>query len=247
MSNLLLGGIFMSPIIGIAGNQLIRATDTFQGNQVTYTPQGFVNAVQQAGGLPMILPISEPSSASSYIQQIDKLILAGGQDVSPQLYHEAPHPKLMETNLQRDHFEEALIKEALKQKKPILAVCRGMQLLNVALGGSLYQDLSLYSDWSVKHDQFPTEPQFATHEVTILTDATLNKFLPTSYFVNSYHHQAVKELAPDLKATALSPDGLIEGVESTELKLLGVQWHPELTHRTNPLDQQLFTYFVQEY
>ncbi|MBE8863265.1 gamma-glutamyl-gamma-aminobutyrate hydrolase family protein, partial [Enterococcus faecium] len=76
----------MSPIIGIAGNQLIRATDTFQGNQVTYTPQGFVNAVQQAGGLPMILPISEPSSASSYIQQIDKLILAGGQDVSPQLY-----------------------------------------------------------------------------------------------------------------------------------------------------------------
>lgn len=237
----------MSLIVGIAGNQLIRATDTFQGNQVTYTPQGFVNAIQQAGGLPLIIPISDPASASSYIQQIDKLILAGGQDVSPQLYHEVPHPKLMETNFQRDLFEKALIKEALKQKKPILAVCRGMQLLNVTLGGSLYQDLSLYSDWSVKHDQFPTAPQFATHEVTILSDTTLANLLPPSYFVNSYHHQAVKELAPILKATALSPDGLIEGVESTEQKLLGVQWHPELTYHINPLDQQLFTYFIQEY
>ena len=239
----------MSSIIGIAGNQLIRATDTFQGNQVTYTPQGFVNAVQQAGGLPVVFPVSEPASAASYIQQIDKLILAGGQDVSPQLYNEAPHPKLMETNLQRDRFEEALINEALKQKKPIFAICRGMQLVNVVLGGSLYQDLSLYSDWSVKHDQFPTEPQFSTHEITILSDTTLTKLLPDSYFVNSYHHQAIKELAPSLKATALSPDGLIEGVESIDLhqKLLGVQWHPELTHRINPLDQKLFNYFVNEY
>ena len=77
----------MLPIIGIAGNQLIRATDTFQGNQVTYTPQGFVNAVQQANGLPIVLPISSPKTASAYIDQIDKLILAGGQDISPQLYH----------------------------------------------------------------------------------------------------------------------------------------------------------------
>lgn len=134
----------MLPIIGIAGNQLIRATDTFQGNQVTYTPQGFVNAVQQADGLPIVLPISSPKTASAYIDQIDKLILAGGQDISPQLYHEPLHPKLLETNLQRDLFEAALISEALKQNKPIFAVCRGMQLLNVVLGGSLYQDLTTY-------------------------------------------------------------------------------------------------------
>lgn len=148
----------MKPIIGIAGNQLIRATDTFQGNQVSYTPQGFVDAVLDAQGLPLILPVMSPDSASQLIGQIDKLILAGGQDVSPQLYMEDPHPKLTETNIQRDQFEQALILEALKQRKPIFAVCRGLQLLNVVLEGTLYQDLSLYPKWSVKHEQQPTAP-----------------------------------------------------------------------------------------
>lgn len=239
----------MLPIIGIAGNQLIRATDTFQGNQVTYTPQGFVNAVQQADGLPIVLPISSPKTASAYIDQIDKLILAGGQDISPQLYHEPPHPKLLETNLQRDLFEAALISEALKQNKPIFAVCRGMQLLNVVLGGSLYQDLTTYPKWSVKHEQHPTAPQFATHEVEILPDTLLHQLLPDTYLVNSYHHQALKELAPSLKASAFSPDGLVEGIESLnkDVRLFGVQWHPELTHSSNSTDQGLFDFFVQEF
>lgn len=129
----------MKPIIGIAGNQLIRATDIFQGNQVSYTPQGFVDAVLDAQGLPLILPVMSPDSAPQLIEKIDKLILAGGQDVSPQLYMEDPHPKLTETNIQRDQFEQALILEALKQRKPIFAVCRGLQLLNVVLEGTLYQ------------------------------------------------------------------------------------------------------------
>lgn len=239
----------MSPIIGIAGNQLIRATETFQGNQVTYTPQGFVNAVHQANGLPIVLPIAKPEKAAAYIAKIDKLILAGGQDVSPQLYHESPHPKLLETNLQRDLFEEALIIEAMKQNKPIFAVCRGMQLLNVILGGSLYQDLSTYPNWTVKHEQQPTAPQFATHEVRIEPDTILSQLFSTSHFVNSYHHQALKDLAPSLKATAYSTDGLVEGIESVDksIKLLGVQWHPELTHSINPADQRLFDFFVQEF
>lgn len=239
----------MFPIIGIAGNQLIKATETFQGNQVTYTPQGFINAVQQANGLPIVLPIASPEVAPAYIDRIDKLILAGGQDISPQLYHEAPHPKLLETNLQRDLFEQALIEEAIKQHKPIFAVCRGMQLLNVILGGNLYQDLSTYSDWTVKHEQQPTVPQFATHEVTIVPDTILSQLLPTTHFVNSYHHQALKILAPSLKATAYSPDGLIEGIESADenTKLLGVQWHPELTYFINPAEQRLFDFFVQEF
>lgn len=241
------GGNRMHQKIGIAANQLLRATETFQGNQVTYTPQGFVNAVQQAGGLPLLFPISSTESARDYIQLVDKLLLAGGQDVSPSLYNEAPHPKLTETNLDRDLFEQALIHEALKQNKPILAVCRGMQLLNVTLGGNLYQDLTLYPNWSVKHEQQPTPPQFATHEITVEPDSRLHEILPTSYFVNSYHHQAIRDLAPTLKATAYSPDGLVEAVESkgSDQRILGVQWHPELIHQKNPLDQKLFDYFVQ--
>lgn len=142
----------MQPIIGIAGNHLNKATDTFQGNEVTYTPQGFVQAVKQAGGLPLVFPILEPSYAAAFISRVDKLLLAGGQDISPQLYQQDPHPKLQETNLNRDLFEQALIKEAIKQKKPIFSVCRGTQLVNVVLGGTLYQDLSLYPNWAVKHE-----------------------------------------------------------------------------------------------
>lgn len=212
----------MKPIIGIAGNQLIRATDTFQGNQVSYTPQGFVDAVLDAQGLPLILPVMSPDSAPQLIGQIDKLILAGGQDVSPQLYMEDPHPKPTETNIQRDQFEQALILEALKQRKPIFAVCRGLQLLNVVLEGTLYQDLSLYPKWSVKHEQQPTAPQFTTHE---------------------------KDLSPLLKAIAFSNDGLVEAVQSKDdmHKILGVQWHPELTHRVHPSEQRLFDFFVNEF
>lgn len=121
-------------IIGIAGNQLLQAAEVFHGNQVTYTPQGFVSAVQAAGGVPLVLPIGPKELAATYIQQIDKLLLAGGQDVAPEFYGQEPHIKLEETNRDRDEFELALIEEALKQNKPIFAVCRGMQLVNVALG-----------------------------------------------------------------------------------------------------------------
>ncbi|MGM9902983.1 hypothetical protein A5844_001738 [Enterococcus sp. 10A9_DIV0425] len=238
----------MQSTIGIAANQLTKAIDTFQGNQVTYTPQGFVNAVTQAGGLPIVLPISSPESAAAFIQKIDKLLLAGGQDISPDLYGEAPHPKLGGVNKQRDLFEQALILEALKQKKPIFAVCRGMQLLNVTLGGTLYQDLSLYPQWTIKHDQQPTPPQFTTHEINASPDTLLSPLVKESCYVNSYHHQAIKDLAPSLKAIAFSPDGLIEAVESQteDTRLLGVQWHPELSHQTNPVDQEIFDFFVQD-
>lgn len=236
------------PIIGIAANQLIHATDTFNGNYVTYTPQGFVDGVQQAGGLPLLLPINDPNLVEDYVKQIDKLLLAGGQDVSPALYNEEPHPKLGETNLTRDAFEAALIKEAIKQNKPVFAVCRGMQLLNVVLGGTLYQDLSMYEDWEVKHNQVPTQPWFATHSIEIEEPSLLGSFLGSKHQVNSYHHQAVKDLAPSLKAIAWSKDGIIEAVESQEAntRLLGVQWHPELTHKADPKEQQLFDYFVNQ-
>lgn len=237
-----------TPIIGIAANQLIHATKTFDGNFVTYTPQGFVAAVQIAGGLPVLLPIGEPKTAQTYIQGIDKLLLAGGQDVSPQLYGEEPQPKIGETNRQRDDFEAALIKEALRQGKPILAVCRGIQLLNVVLGGTLYQDLSEYDGLQVKHEQQPTAPWLATHTVTIQEDSHLRHFLDEQTMVNSYHHQGIKALSPQLKAVAWSTDRIVEAVESKDPKkrILGVQWHPELTYAVDDKEQALFNYFVGE-
>ncbi|MGX7148743.1 gamma-glutamyl-gamma-aminobutyrate hydrolase family protein [Enterococcus ureasiticus] len=238
----------MTTIIGIAGNQIIQSVDVFNGNHVSYTPQGFVTAIQKAGGLPIVLPIGEETFAADYISQIDKLLLAGGQDISPDFFGEEPHPKLEETNRNRDIFELALIQEAIKQNKPIFAVCRGMQLINVALGGTLYQDLSLYPEWKVKHGQQPTQPQFATHDIQIETDSALYHLLGEKYRVNSYHHQAIHKLAPLLKVTARSSDGIAEAIESidTKQRLLGVQWHPELRFDVDTKEFQLFDYFVNQ-
>lgn len=161
-------------------------------------------------------------------------MLAGGQDVTPFLYGEEPHPKLGPTSIERDSFEMALVKEAIKQNKPIFTVCRGTQLLNVTLGGTLYQDLSQYPDWEVKHDMFPTVPDFGLHSITVKSDSTIAGLFGQRAQVNSYHHQAIKELAESLVPIAWSSDGIIEAVESREknTKILGVQWHPELTRKT---------------
>ena len=239
----------MTTTIGIAGNQIIQSVDVFNGNHVSYTPQGFVTAIQQAGGLPMILPIGKAETAAGYISKIDKLLLAGGQDISPDFFGEEPHPKLEETNRNRDLFEIALIKEAIKKHKPIFAVCRGMQLINITLGGTLFQDLSLYRDWTVKHGQQPTQPQFATHDIHVERDSILYQLFGSNYRVNSYHHQAINQLAPTLKITAKASDGIVEAVESVtkEQRILGVQWHPELRFDIDAKEFKLFDYFVNQF
>lgn len=236
------------PIIGIAANQLAAGSTEFYGNPVTYTPQGFVSAIEAVGGLPLLLPITQAENAKAYISSVDKLLLAGGQDVDPVLYDEDPHPLLQGTHLDRDIFEQALIQEALAQNKPIFAVCRGMQILNVTLGGNLYQDLSLYSDWSVRHVQAPTLPKDPTHRISVEATSLLGQLVGDNYRVNSYHHQAIKRLAAPLKATALSSDQLIEAVEwhDDSQRVLAVQWHPELSFHTTPSELVLFDYFVNQ-
>lgn len=236
-------------IIGIAASQHYQKNQDFFDQQFTYSPQGFIDGIHQAGGVPVLLPISDPELASTYIATIDKLLLAGGQDVSPILYGEEPDPKLGATSMERDTFEMALIKEAIKQNKPIFTICRGTQLLNVTLGGTLYQDLSDYENWTVKHDMFPTVPDFGLHSVTVKGDSTLAGILGEKNQVNSYHHQALKDLAESLVPIAWSADGIIEAVESRDRshKILGVQWHPELTHKNDPKEQRLFDYFVQDF
>lgn len=236
----------MSIIIGIAANQHYLNNADFFDQPFTYTPQGFVDGITQAGGLPVLLPIAAPETAAEYISRIDKLLLAGGQDISPCLYQEEPHPKLGPTSIERDLFEAALIKEAIKQAKPILTVCRGTQLLNVTLGGTLYQDLSLYPDWQVKHDMFPTPPAFGLHSITVAEASQLATIIGTKTQVNSFHHQALKVLASSLTPIAWSTDQIVEAVENKAQRILGVQWHPELTHKIDHKEQELFNYFVQK-
>lgn len=233
------------PIIGIAGNERVMIDS--DSHWISYVPRNFVDGIQQAGGLPLILPIGDPSDVATYVSQIDKLLLAGGHDVSPKFYGEPPHQKLGDTDPGRDAFEIALVKEALKQGKPIMGVCRGMQLLNVAFGGTVYQDLSLREEETYKHVQLPTPFQTPSHFVNLEKDFVLSAFLPERYEVNSFHHQVLARVAEEFTVMATADDGVVEAIQSKTNKIFGVQWHPELTHQTIPLEQEIFNFFVQQY
>ena len=178
--------------------------------------------------------------ASHYISLIDKLILTGGQNVDPKFYGE---PKTIDSDdyhLQRDLFELALIKEAIKQKKPIFSVCRGTQLFNVAMGGTLYQDIKgHWQDSSV---------EYTTQRLVTKPDNILREIYGEISHINSFHHQSIKDLAPNLKIAAYDPkDGIIEAVMSTDdVAFLGVQWHPEFLFENRPKDKNLFDYVVNE-
>lgn len=235
-------------IIGIAANEINDAGSKLYHLPISYTPCGYVKAVQNAGGLPLVLPIGAPALASEYITQIDKLILTGGQNVSPALYGETVQVEEASLSIKRDQFELALIKEAIRQKKPIFAVCRGLQLVNVALGGSLYQDISGLNKSTIKHMQAPIAREIPTHQIQTEAGSILREIYGKETAVNSFHFQAVKELAEELTVTALSEDGIIEGVESKDPNLifLGVQWHPDFAYDHLEQEQAVFRYVVDK-
>ena len=171
-------------------------------------------------------------------------------DVDPCCYGEAKSPLCGTTDPDRDAVEIALLTHALSRSLPVLAVCRGIQILNVACGGTLYQDVTAQVPSALKHDYFPTPERpsrkFLAHDVTVTRGSRLAHILGDSVVpVNSMHHQAIKHLAPNLAPTGLAPDGIIEGVEGTDDRyLIGVQWHPEELTETQPEMARLFHTFA---
>ena len=214
-------------VVGISGN--IKELPARSGLPYDVVSRSLSDGVKEAGGLPIVIPVASPDLAKDYIDMIDKLILSGGQNVTPEFYGERK-------SIDSDKFELALIKEALKQKKPIFAVCRGMQLLNVALGGTLNQ--------KVEH-HWQKEFSGTSQEVEILPNSRVSKLVANGTWVNSFHQQSVKELAPSLVATARDPrDGTIEAYESKDgTPILGFQWHPELLLEKVE-SQKIFSYVV---
>lgn len=235
-------------VIGISLNETEDSGDKLHHLPINYLPAGYARGVQQAGGLPILIPVSGKEDAKAYISQIDKLILTGGQNVNPDLYGEKREfdESLMLTK--RDEFEMALIEEAIAQEKPIFAVCRGLQLLNVYLGGSLYQDLSRRENEVVRHMQDPIPREVPTHEVTIEANSLLSQVYGLSTKVNSFHFQSIKDLGKGLVMTAVSEDGIVEGIESSDPKkrLLGVQWHPDFYFEEFAHERRMFEFVVNE-
>jgi putative glutamine amidotransferase len=222
----------LAPVIGITSTLKEDQDSVAQRPLGSYVRADFdyVDGVLQAGGVPVVLP-AVADAAKEMAQSIDGLVLCGGTDLDPGYYGEAPIPELGETLPARDAFEMALVKHALKRGTPVFGICRGLQVLNVALGGTLYQDLpSQVGGGSIAHRQQMPKWQW-THEVEVDADSQMAKIMgSTELRVNSYHHQAIKDLADGLVVVARASDGVVEGIESPNLSehwLLGVQWHAE--------------------
>jgi putative glutamine amidotransferase len=213
----------MRPLVGVTAGSDQRRRGHFS------LRQDYLRAVEAAGGLPVILAPGDPGSAADLLQQVHALVLSGGDDVDPGHYGEPPHPTVTQVAPERDAFEMALCREALRVDLPTLAICRGQQVLNVATGGTLVQDIPSTVSGAANHDPAGERWELA-HDVRLLPGSRLRRVLgEDKVAVNSFHHQAVKDLGRGLLATAWSvDDGVIEGIEAEGCRfVLGVQWHPE--------------------
>ncbi len=213
-------------------------------------PETYIQALQRVQTAPVVVPLSAAPDVvlETWWPVIDGVLLAGGGDVDPSRFHGAMHPKVAEVFPERDELEIALARRAFAEGKPLLAICRGIQVLNVALGGTLYTDIPDQVPTPVQHRGQGPLRNLCAHQVRVEPTSRLAGILGTTNLcVNSFHHQAIRDLAPSLRAVAWSDCGLIEAVEGDEHPfLLGVQWHPELMllHDSPPM-LALFQAFAQ--
>jgi putative glutamine amidotransferase len=213
--------------------------------------QRYVTALTRAGAIPWLVPLIDEETLRSVYERLDGVFLPGGADIDPVSYGSDPHSLCDRTDPERDRVEISLARWALDEGKPVLGVCRGMQLINVAAGGTLYQDLAEQRPGSIKHDYFPFSGQsfsrdHLAHEVTLSGGTRLATiFGEGSLRVNSMHHQGVRELGAGLVATATAPDGLVEALEGVNGRyLVAVQWHPEALTERDSRSVRLFEDFV---
>jgi putative glutamine amidotransferase len=199
-----------------------------------YVNAAYLNAVQQAGGVPVPLPPQlEPGARAEILKHVSGVLLTGGGDVDPARFGEAAHPTTCEVSGARDELEIDLTQWALARRAPLLAVCRGLQVLNVALGGSLYQDIPSEPGSPLDHSQTGLQGKarnVTAHQVKVREGSRLATILGAlDVDVNSFHHQAIKQLGRGLADVAWAPDSIVEGVELVDPAqfVVGVQWHPE--------------------
>ncbi len=220
-----------APVIGLS---VYSADDKYH-----YFPHDYINAVRRAGGVPVLLPADEPN-ISKLINALDGVILTGGGDINPERYNGADHPAIYWISDQQDKTEMDLANAALKYQKPMLATCRGMQIVNVLLGGTLHAHVPDVYGESTLHRH--AEDKATEHQIEVAQESKLIQiFESNSFLAKSWHHQAIDKLADNFKAVAHAPDGVIEAIESDQYpNLIAVQWHPEICAGTEPLQQKLF-------
>lgn len=229
------------PIIGCA---TFQKEATNRANYPVGLMPSYIEAVRQAGGIPVLLPLLlDEEEMEAALARVDGVVIPGGGDVEPHRYNGVQHESLGGLDPLRDEFEINLVRYTVEMKKPVLAICRGMQVFNIALGGTLWEDVHSMMPAAIKHDYYPNLPRnLLAHAVDVEPDSCLARYLRSTHVqVNSLHHQGVKELASGVRATAVSPDGLVEAIEVPDHPFaLSVQWHPECLVDDDPAMLRLF-------
>lgn len=227
----------MKPVIGITCRHFVET-----GGNEYRVAAGYIEAVEKAGGIPLVLPPVHDRAAFP-VSICQGFLLSGGGDPDPRLYGEEDHPRLGTVDRNRDRWEIYLIRRALRQKIPVFGICRGLQMINVALGGSLYQDLPDQAGIYGHCQESPAEK--VSHRVWVEEGTLLYKIIKRErIWTNSHHHQAVKEVAPGLVVSARTGDGVVEALEGSGGSfLLAVQWHPERLASSGA--RKLFAAFVE--
>ncbi|MEG2411459.1 MAG: gamma-glutamyl-gamma-aminobutyrate hydrolase family protein [Clostridium sp.] len=219
----------MKPTIGIFTSIFTISSGDFAGVDRVYVNFDYVNAVKEAGGTPLLIPPTvDDEDIDRFSEVCDGFILSGGVDINPIFYNEEPHIKLGVVNNELDNYQIKLTKKLIDMDKPILGICRGLQLLNVVLGGTLYQDLPSQDKDAIKHAQDGKRYDYC-HSVKIDKNSKLYKLIGENVLVNSYHHQSIKTIGKGLRVVANSADNGVEAVEMEGKRfVVGTQWHPEM-------------------
>ncbi len=215
------------PLIGLTCS-LLKNTS---GTPVCQVGRAYINAVKNAGGIPLVIPADlNRADLKTLVTNLDGILFTGGGDIDPEFFNGTSHPNVYGISRERDALEFSLMDLTLTADKPLLAICRGIQVLNVAFGGDLYTHIQDQVQNSLKHDWFPKFPRDKlAHTVRLTPGSKLHKiFKEDEIRVNSLHHQGIKDIGTGLKATAFAPDGIVEGLEMDSARFaIGVQWHPE--------------------
>jgi putative glutamine amidotransferase len=237
----------LKPIIGIPCAS--QEPQDELGSGASAVPQSYLYALESVGAAPLLIPVTESESTlKALYPHLDGLLLAGGVDFDPAIYHDVPHPKLGKVDAGRDWVELTLTRWALEDDLPILGICRGIQALNLSFGGTLWQDITEQVPQAIHHTYYPGYPyDLLVHSVAIEPGTRLASiFAAEEVRVNSLHHQAVKDVGAGLVVTAHAPDGLVEGLEGNENGwVVAVQWHPEWLLDEDPRMKALFAAFVE--
>jgi putative glutamine amidotransferase len=210
--------------------------------------EAYFASIRLAGGEPVVFPMDTPvDKVPEIAATFQGILLTGGGDIDPAIFNGEPHPNVYGIDPQRDLLEIALVNYCASNNLPLLGICRGLQVINVALGGTLYTDITDQLTGALRHSCFPAYPRdYLAHSIHLTVSTRLTAITgQNQIMVNSMHHQGIKNLAPDLTLSAIAPDGLAEGIEFMfHPFLLGVQWHPECLPNS-PSDLAIFSAFVR--